>query len=164
MLKRVAKGAAGSNAVAGSGRLDRVESGSGNIFDPTCRIEGDTVTATGDGDSCTAKLGGKAVPNMVNGKAGGTVSVKMLGKDTLRATYANDGKVTNTTTLTVSRDGKTMKMVDHDMRSGATTTMTDNRTWPVRIRPLHAGHGLRKARFAGRSFHPLIPFPGHKYE
>jgi hypothetical protein len=61
---------------------------------------------------------------MVNGKADGTVSVKMLGKNTLRETYVKDGKVTSTSTMTVSADGKTMKMVDHNMKSGVTTTMT----------------------------------------
>ncbi|TAN04124.1 MAG: hypothetical protein EPN36_09995 [Rhodanobacteraceae bacterium] len=124
VLKRVAKGAPGSNAVAGSWRLDHVISGGGAVFDPTYKIEGDTVTSTdAAGNSYTAKLGGKAVPNMVNGKADGTVSVKMLGKDTLRETYAKDGKVTSTTTMTISQDGKTMKMVDHNMKSGVTTTM-----------------------------------------
>ncbi|HLI19457.1 MAG TPA: hypothetical protein VKV22_14460 [Rhodanobacteraceae bacterium] len=123
VLRRVAKGTPGSNAVAGSWRLDHVESGSGNVFDPTYKIEGDTVTSTAGGDSYTAQLGGKAVPNMVNGKADGTVSVRMLNKNTLRETYAKDGKVTSTATMTVASDGKTMKMVIHDMKSGVTTTM-----------------------------------------
>ena len=127
VLKRVAKGAAGSNSVAGSWRLDHVDSGSGNVFDPTYKIDGETVTSTAGGDSYTAKLGGKAVPNMVNGKADGTVSVKMLGKNTLRETYAKDGKVTSTSTMTISADGKTMKMVNRDMKSGVTTTMTHNK-------------------------------------
>lgn len=124
--KRVAKGASGSNAVAGSWRLDHVDSASG--FDPTYKIDGDTVTSTdAAGDSYSAKLGGKAVPNMMNGKADGTVSVKMLGKDTLRETYAKNGKVTSTSTMTISADGKTMKMVDHNMKTGGTTTMTHNK-------------------------------------
>lgn len=125
VLKRVENGASGSNAVAGSWRLDHVVSGGGAVFDPTYKIDGDTVTfSDAAGDSYTAKLGGKAVPNMVNGKADGTVSVKMLGKNTLRETYVKDGKVTSTSTMTVSADGKTMKMVDHNMKSGVTTTMT----------------------------------------
>ena len=127
MLKRVAKGASGSNAVAGSWRLDHVDSGSGNVFDPTYKIDGDTVTSTAGGDSYTAKLDGKPVPNMVNGKADGTVAVKMIGKNTLRETYAKNGKVISTSTMTVSADGKTMKMVDHDMQSGVTTTMVHNK-------------------------------------
>ena len=124
VLKRVANGAPGSNAVAGAWRLDHVVSGGGAVFEPTYKIEGDTVTSTNAaGDSYTAKLGGKAVPNMVNGKPDGTVSVKMLGKHTLRETYAKDGKVTSTATMTISPDGKTMKMVDHNTQSGVTTTM-----------------------------------------
>ncbi len=127
ILKRVAKGASGSNAVAGSWRLEQVDSGSGNIFDPTYKIEGNTVTATAGGESYTAQLGGKAVPAMDNGKADGTVSVKMLNKNTLRETYAKNGKVTSTVTMTVAPDGKTMQMVVHDMKSGVTTTMTHDK-------------------------------------
>ncbi|MGH8145882.1 MAG: hypothetical protein ACREPY_06070 [Rhodanobacteraceae bacterium] len=128
VLKRVAKGAPGSNAVAGSWRLDHVVSGGGAIFDPTYKIEGNTVTSSDvAGDSYTAKLGGKPVPDMVNGKTDGTVSVKMLGKNTLRETYAKNGKVTSTSIMTISADGKTMKMVDHNMKSGVTTTMVHDR-------------------------------------
>lgn len=128
VLKRVAKGAPGSNAVAGSWRLDHVLSGGGAVFDPTYKIEGQTVTSSNAaGDSYSAKLGGKPVPDMVHGKADGTVSVKMLGKNTLRETYEKNGKVISTATMTISADGKTMKMVDHDMRSGVTTTMTHDK-------------------------------------
>lgn len=127
VLKRVAMGVPGSNAAAGSWRLDHVESGSGSVFDPTYKIEGNTVTSTAGGDSYTAKLGGKAVANTANGKVNGTVSVKMLGKNTLREIYANDGKVTSTVTMTVSPDGKSMKMVDHNLKTGVTTTMSHNK-------------------------------------
>lgn len=126
--KRVAEGAPGSNAVAGSWRLDHVLSASGNVFDPTYKIEGDMVTSSnGAGDSYTAKLGGKAAPDMTNGKADGTVSVRMLNSHTLRETYAKNGKVTSTATLTISPDGKTMKMVLHNVKTGATTSMTHHK-------------------------------------
>lgn len=125
VLKRVAKGAPGSNALAGSWRLDHVESASGNVFDPTFKIDGNSVTSSdAAGDAYTATIGGKAVPNMVNGKADGTVAVKRLGKNTLRETYAEDGKVTSTSTMTIAADGKSMKMVVHNMKNGRTTTMT----------------------------------------
>jgi hypothetical protein len=128
VLKRVAKGALGSNAVAGSWRLDHVVSGGGAVFDPTYKIEGNSVTfSDAAGNSYTAKLGGKPVPYMESGKADGTVSVKMLGKNTLRETYAKDGMMTSTSTMTVSADGKTMKMVDHNVKSGVTTTMTHDK-------------------------------------
>lgn len=128
VLKRVAKATPGSNAVAGAWRLDHVVSGGGAIFEPTYKVDGDTVTySNAAGSSYTAKLGGKPVPNMVNGKVNGTVSVRMLGKDSLRETFAKNGKVTGTSTMTISADGKTMKMVDHNMKSGVTTTMVHNK-------------------------------------
>lgn len=128
VLKRVAEGSPGSNAVAGSWRLDHVTSGGGPIFSPTYKIDGNMVTSTdAAGDSYKAKLGGEAVPNIVNGKADGTVAVKMLGKDGLRETYARHGKVISTSTMTISADGKTMKMVEHDVQSGVTTTMVHHK-------------------------------------
>lgn len=128
VLKRVAKGAPGSNALAGSWRLDHVDSASGNVYDPTFKIDGNSVTySDAAGDSYTAMSGGKAVPNMKNGKADGTVAVKLMGKNVLRETYAEDGKVTSTSTMTIAADGKTMKMVDHNMKNGRTTTMTHDK-------------------------------------
>ncbi|MDA3914411.1 hypothetical protein [Oleiagrimonas sp.] len=125
VMKRVAKGAPGSNALAGSWRLDHVESATGTTYDPSFKVDGNSVTSSdAAGDSYTATIGGKPVPSMVNGKADGTVSVKRLGKDTLRETYAEDGKVTRTSTMTIAADGKTMKMVVHNIKNGRTTTMT----------------------------------------
>lgn len=125
VLKREAKGAPGSNAVAGSWRPDHVVSGSGASFDPTYKIEGDTVTSSDSaGGSYTAKLDGKPVPYMENAKADGTtVSVKMTGKNTLRETYAKNGNVVKITTMTIAPDGKSMKMVEHYMKTGVTATM-----------------------------------------
>jgi hypothetical protein len=58
---------------------------------------------------------------------GMTVSVRKHGKDGLRETYMHDGKVTRTSTLVVSADGKTMKTSDHNARTGGTSTSTATR-------------------------------------
>lgn len=124
LVDRVGMREPGSNAVAGSWRFARVIDASGKAFAPTYKIDGGTVTESGmDGSGYTAKLGGKPVPHMVNGKPEGMVAVAMLGKNTLRETYTKDGKVTDTDTLTISADGKTMMMVGHDMQDGGTTAM-----------------------------------------
>lgn len=120
---RVGKAPSGTNAAAGSWRMDRVVSASGDAMTDTYKIAGDKVDyKSRRGMSYTATIGGKAVPFMDNGKADGTVSVKRMGKNTLRETYKNDGKTRLTSTMTMSPDGKTMKTSNHTIKSGATLT------------------------------------------
>ncbi|MGH8112301.1 MAG: hypothetical protein ACREPL_10300 [Rhodanobacteraceae bacterium] len=122
---RVAKGASGSNAVAGSWKFGHWESMSANGRTFTYKIDGKQVSFSDPtGDSYTADLGGKAVPFTGGGMSGMTVSVNEHGKDGLRETVMHDGKVTRTSTMTVSADGKTMKTVEHDVQAGRTMTMT----------------------------------------
>jgi hypothetical protein len=72
------------------------------------------------GGSYTAKLDGTDAP--VKGDPGLTsVSVKMLGKNTLEETYKRDGKVTVIYKSTVSADGKTLKVISDDKLQGTIT-------------------------------------------
>lgn len=122
-MDRVAKGAPGSNAAAGSWQMGRVSGASGDLPSDAYTVSGNEITYKArSGASYAATIGGKAVPFMSEGKQDGTVSVKRLGKDTLRETYEHDGKVTLTSTMTVSADGKTMKTSNHDLKTGVTTT------------------------------------------
>lgn len=128
VMDRVAKGAPGSNAAAGSWRLGHVISASGNTMADTYKVDGNDISYNdAANDSYTAKINGKAVPFMENGKPDGTVSVKRLGKHTLRETYENDGKVRMTSTMTIAADGKTMKTSNHNMKSGTTTSFVSDK-------------------------------------
>jgi hypothetical protein len=106
---RVAKGPAGSNAISGSWRTSKIEGLSDNAIVWTYKISGDEITMTNPtGQSYTAKLNGTDAP--MKGDPGVTsVSVKMIGKDTLEETDKRDGKVISVFKMTVAGDGKTAK-------------------------------------------------------
>ena len=73
------------------------------------------------GQSYTAKLDGTEAP--MKGDPGVTsVSVKMMGKNTLVETDKRGDKVISVTTLTVSPDGKSGKAVAEDKLANRTTT------------------------------------------
>ena len=106
---RVAKGPSGSNAVSGSWRTTKLEGLSDNGTSWTYKVSGDQIAMTNPtGQSYTAKLNGTDTP--MKGDPGITsVSVKMLGKDTLEETDKRDGKVIGVLKMTVAADGKTAK-------------------------------------------------------
>ncbi|MGH8190989.1 MAG: hypothetical protein ACREP2_06040 [Rhodanobacteraceae bacterium] len=118
MVKRIAKGAPGSNAVAGTWQFEHYGDISASALTASYKVDGDTVSFSDPtGDSYTAKINGKAVPYTDgSGITGTTVSVKRLGKRSLRETFSRDGKVTSTNTMTVAANGQTMKTVSHNMR------------------------------------------------
>lgn len=125
---RVAKGAAGSNAVAGSWKFGHWESLSDNARTFTYKVDGDNVTFSDPtGGTYSARIGGKPVPFTGDGMSGMTVSVKRHGKDGLRETYMRDGKETRTSTMTVSANGKTMKSIDHNVLMDRTMTMVSDK-------------------------------------
>lgn len=124
VVERVAKAPPGSNAVAGSWKFGHWESMSDNGRTFTYKVDGKQVSYSDPtGYSYTAEIGGKAVPYTGGGMSGMTVSVKMDGKDGIKETFMHDGKVTRTSTMTVSADGKTLKTVDHNVRAGRTMTL-----------------------------------------
>jgi hypothetical protein len=74
---------------------------------------------TPTGQSYTAKLDGTDAP--YKGDPGTTsVSVKMLGKDTLQEIDKRNGKVISVAKTTVAPDGKTLHVVIEDKLNGTT--------------------------------------------
>ena len=118
---RVAKGPADSNAISGSWRTTKVEGLSDNATVWTYKVSGDEITMTNPtGQSYTAKLNGGDAP--MKGDPGvSSVSVKMIGKDTLEETDKRDGKVIGVFKMTVASDGKTAK-ASYDDKLHATKT------------------------------------------
>lgn len=118
---RVAKGPAGSNAISGSWRTTKIENVSDNATVWTYKVNGDEITMTNPtGQSYTAKLGGADAP--MKGDPGVTsVSVKMIGKDTLEETDKRDGKVIGVFKMKVTTDGRTAKASYDDKLSNRTT-------------------------------------------
>ena len=117
--KRVAKGPAGANMISGSWRTEKADNPAG-VLTWTYKVTGDEITMTNlTGQSYTAKLDGTDAP--YKGDPGTTsVSVKMHGKDMLEETVKRDGKVIGISKMTVSPDGKTMKLAYEDKLHGTT--------------------------------------------
>jgi len=118
---RVAKGPAGANAISGSWRTTKLEGISDNATVWTYKVNGDEINMTNPtGQSYTAKIGGGDAP--MKGDPGITsVSLKMMGKDTLEETDKREGKVIGVFKMKVASDGKTAKASYDDKQSNRTT-------------------------------------------
>ncbi len=121
---RVAKGPAGSSPISGSWRMSKMESLSDNGITVTYKVSGDEVTMSNPtGQTYTAKLNGTDAP--MKGDPGITsVSVKMIGKNTLEETDKRDGKVIGIFKATVQPDGKTIDASYDDKLSGRSNKWT----------------------------------------
>jgi len=121
MMTRLKSGPAGANLISGSWRAEKAEQSTESGLLWTFKITGDEVMmTTPTGQSYTAKLDGTDAP--YKGDPGITsVSVKMHGKDTLEETDKRDGKAIYISKMTVTPDGKTMKIVMDDKLHGRTT-------------------------------------------
>ncbi|HME36167.1 MAG TPA: hypothetical protein VKF84_13100 [Candidatus Sulfotelmatobacter sp.] len=117
--KRVDKAPAGANLISGSWRMEK-EDQSAESRTWTFKVNRNELTATTPtGLFYAARLDGTDAP--VKGDPGVTsVSVKMLGKDTLEETFKRDGKVIIVEKSTVAADGKTLKLIDDDKLHGTT--------------------------------------------
>jgi hypothetical protein len=116
----VTKGPAGSHAVSGSWREDKMESLSENAIMWTYKVNGNQVTMTNPtGQSYTATFNGADAP--MKGDPGITsVSLKKMG-NTLEETDKRDGKVIGVFKVAVAADGKTAKASYTDTRQNRTT-------------------------------------------
>lgn len=118
---RVAGGPAGSHAISGSWRVEKIENLSENALLFTYKVEGDTLSMTNlTGQAYTAKLDGTDAP--YKGDPGTTsVSVRRLIKNMIEETDKRDGKVIGVARMTVSPDGKTMTIAVTDKLHGTTS-------------------------------------------
>lgn len=119
---RATAGPAGSHAISGGWRMDKVEniSDNGLTFSYKGTADGMTMTSL-TGESYDAKFDGKDYP-LKSDRAGGTISLKKLSGTSFEETYKQDAKPIAISVITV--DGKTMKVVSKDVRRGTTDTFT----------------------------------------
>ncbi|HEX9201070.1 MAG TPA: hypothetical protein VF865_16035 [Acidobacteriaceae bacterium] len=118
---RVAAGPAGSHAISGSWRTEKLDSLSDNAISWTYKLNGDEITMTNPtGQTYTAKLNGPDAP--MKGDPGvSSVSVKTVGKNILEETDKRNGKPVSMLKMTVSADGKTAKCAFEDLLQNRTT-------------------------------------------
>jgi len=121
---RVSKGPAGSHAISGSWRMGKMETLSENALSVTYKTTGDSLTmTTPTGQSYTAKMDGTEAP--YKGDPGtSSVTVKKMGPNAFEETDKRDGKVISVARMTVSADGKSMKIVAEDKLHGTQSEVT----------------------------------------
>lgn len=115
---RVAKAPAGAHAISGSWRMAKMDNFSDNGLTFTLKVTGDSVEmSTPTGQGYTAKLDGTEAP--YHGDPGTTsVTVKKAAASTLVETDKRDGKVINISHMTLSADGRSMKIASEDKLHG----------------------------------------------
>ena len=121
---RVASGPAGSHALSGSWRTEKLNSVSENGLTITYQgTENGLKMSDPNGNSYDAKFDGKDYP--INGDPGHTmVSLKRIGDDTIEETDKRDGKIVGVLHLKVSKDGKSMQAEYDDKQHGTKTSFT----------------------------------------
>jgi hypothetical protein len=124
VYSRVGEHTPGANNMSGSWKMERFEGISDNALTFTY-----TPTANGmnyqakTGENYNAKFDGKDYP--FHGDPGTTaVVLKKVNDREFEETYKRNGEVTGSATMTISPDGKTMKIVAHDLRRGTIDTFT----------------------------------------
>jgi hypothetical protein len=117
---RLAAAPAGANKVSGTWRTSKMDSASENMITVTYKVtDGGLSMSDPTGDSYTAKFDGKDYP--YKGDPGTTsVSLKKINDNTIEETDKRNGKVISVSRLTVSPDGKTMKLEGEDKLHGTT--------------------------------------------
>jgi hypothetical protein len=122
--KRVSPAPAGSHALSGAWRTEKIDNVSNNGLTVTYQGTADGLKMSDpNGNSYDAKFDGKEYP--INGDPGHTmVSLKRIGDDTIEETDKRDGKIVGVYRMTVSSDGKTIKAEYNDKLRGTTTAFT----------------------------------------
>ena len=117
---RVSSGPVGAHPLSGAWQLETVRNDS--ISGPTTvyKTTKDGLRVSAGAISYDARFDGKDYP--VEGYAAQTVSLKMIGADTIEETKKQDGKVVRVTRITLSSDGKELRVESQDKQRGGTMT------------------------------------------
>jgi len=120
---QVAPPAAGENALSGSWVQSKVLGASDSGLLQTLGMTDDGFTFSQNGQSYDAKFDGKKYP--IKGDPTGTeVVLKKLGPNAVEESDYQHGKLVDVERMTVSADGKTLHIVNRDVRSNRTDRFT----------------------------------------
>ena len=140
-MNRVGKGPAGSHALSGSWRTSDYGDVSENALIRTYKTDGDTFSMSAPtGESYTARIDGTKAA-YVGDPGVNAISVKKLGDHVMQETYQRDGKVTSVAKMTVSPDGKTMRIAINNKQNGSTMAFVAAEAIADRVN--EPGHGRR---------------------
>jgi hypothetical protein len=118
--KRVASGAAGSHAISGSWKTEKLPDVSDAGATVTYKMMPDGMQMSWNGQSYDAKFDGKKYLT-ANDPGKTWVSLRRISDNVIEETDSRDGKVVDIYRMTVSADGKTMTVVDKDVRRSTTS-------------------------------------------
>jgi hypothetical protein len=121
--KRVGPAAPGDNPFAGSWLDTKIESVSDSGAIETLAMTDDGFTMSGNGESYDAKFDGKQYP-VTGDPTNGTVMLKKISASQVVESDYSHGKLVETEQMTVSTDGKTLQIVDSQLRTGRVTRYT----------------------------------------
>jgi hypothetical protein len=119
---RVSKGPVVSHALSGSWQMRTVRNVSSTGPTTTYQTTKDGLNVSAGPQHFEAKFDGKDYP--VQGDPSQMVSLRRIGDDTIEETERQDGKVLRVTLITVSRDGKSMRVESADKLRGGSMTYT----------------------------------------
>jgi len=127
ILSRISKGPAGSHAISGSWRTEKMANMSSNGLSVTLQSTPNGMKMSdNNGQSYDVKFDGKDYP--IQGDPGQTmVSLKKVDANTLEETDKRNGKVVYTAHITVSADGKKMTYAGHDQERDRDSTFVLNK-------------------------------------
>lgn len=117
--KRAKPGPAGSHAISGEWKIDKLPELSDTASTVMYKMTADGFQMQWNGQSYDAKFDGKQVLT-ANDPGKTWVSLKKISNDTVEETDSRDGEVTDVIRMTVSADGKTLTVVDDDRAHGTT--------------------------------------------
>lgn len=118
--KRIAPGAPGSHAISGSWKTEKVPEISDIGATTIYKMTPDGLQMNWNGQSYDAKFDGKKYLT-ANDPGKTWVALRRISDNTIEETDTRDGKVVDIYRMTVSVDGKTMTIVDKDVRRGTTS-------------------------------------------
>jgi len=120
LWKQVVAPAAGENPLSGSWVQSEIVSTTDAGMTQTLGMTDDGFTWSSNGMSYDAKFDGKKYLQ-ANDPTNTMVTVKKLGPSTIVESDYEKGKLNNVIHMTVSADGKTLRLSDRDVKTGRTT-------------------------------------------
>jgi hypothetical protein len=127
IMSRISKGPAGSHAISGSWRTEKMANMSSNGLTVTLQSTPNGLKMSdNNGQSYDVKFDGKDYP--IQGDPGNTmISLKKVDANTLEETDKRNSKIVATARITVSADGKKTTYVSHDKERDRTSTFVLNK-------------------------------------
>ena len=122
---RLAQGPPGSHALSGKWSVQTVKNATSAGTLTTYQSIANGMKISDGSMSYEVKFDGKDYP--ADGDSHSTVSLKLIDEHTLEETDKQDGKVMTVARMTVSKDGKSMRVESSDKRRSSTMTYTAER-------------------------------------